>query len=76
MAIDPNVRHRVVFAHRIEAALIAGEAKRGCPISHNMAFHHARHIADMLWPLFDDETKANVARTPAAVVVDPGELGA
>ena len=76
MAIDPNVRRRVVFEHRIAAALTKGEAKLGRCMSATVAFHHARHIADMLWPLFDDETKANVARSPAAVVVDPGELGA
>ena len=65
MAIDPNVRRRIEFERRIAAALVAGERKLGRDLSLGHAQHHARHVADVLWPLFTDETKAIVAQSKA-----------
>lgn len=65
MAIEPNARRRLEFERRIAAALINGEAKLGRDLSLGHAQHHARHVADVLWPLFTDETKAIGAQSQA-----------
>lgn len=66
MAIDPrlaHIRRRLEFEQRIAAALISGEAKLGRILIEPVAQQHARHVADVLWPLFTDETKAIVAQS-------------